>query len=92
MQAEKKEKEYDIPAEAKLKGKVAEDKEEVKTQEGAKHPGKEGNTYLEKMCKHSEKNFCLFVAEKCLHQRTPKQRRREEMASLTECASQGVRE
>ena len=64
-QAERKEKGEDkeIPAKAELKGKVAEDKEKVKTKEGAKHPGKERDAHLEKNCKHSEKNFYLFISD-----------------------------
>ena len=60
-----------IPAEAKLKDKVAKNKEKIKPQEGAKHPGKEGDTYLEKVCKHSEKTSCLFVFNKCSILGTP---------------------
>ena len=67
-QAERKEKGEDkeIPAKAELKGKVGEDKEKVKAKEGAKHPGKERDAHLEKNCKHSEKNFYLFISDdKC---------------------------
>ena len=89
------------PAKAKLKDKVANHKEEIDAQESPQHPRKEGDSYLEKWYKtpclfvrgkcSSERNS-LFANEKCLWERTPKQRSRELIASLVEWASQGLRE
>ena len=89
------------PAKAKLKDKVANHKEEIDAQESPQHPRKEGDSYLEKWCKtpclfvrgkYSYERNSLFVNEKCLWERTPKQRSREQIASLVEWASQGLRE
>ena len=89
------------PAKAKLKDKVANHKEEIDAQESPQHPRKEGDSYLESGAKHlvylsggnvrTRKNS-LFVNEKCLWERTPKQRSREQIASLVEWASQGLSE